>query len=1054
MGKRLSIILLTLSGLVILAGLSLYIYRLPLSETLISQQLRRQGIPVRSLIVADVSLKTITLRNLSLGSDNELRADEIIANWELGKLLTGELGAIDLSGVQLALDLSNEGRLLGSLQHLVTTDDNDSSSRRLPLISLRDSRIKLHTDLGDFIVIVNGDIEQKQTGTLSSRLAVEINGPLGRTRGQLDASMEAGGNIQGKIILTESAFSLPEAEISGLTGHASFTTQNIELQQLNAELQLSDITLSESKFGGLSFEQANISLQMDDANAKLTGNLHTGEKNLSMDFDTTVSNYLREPDIGLELNARGTADHKAWGLLGLPDPDTGSVNLSLKASGHMPPFREARDNYPLWLQHSTFTGLGQLAFENVNYPQKISDLQGEIAFSAEFTNGTGKSALANDALIQASSINPAWLESFGIPAEFTEQLVQGVNLHIGATGDQATQINFRHYADGTELNITGSATLSTATTQTIVKTNAEVTLNKQDMLSAVKLSDLSAQAIGWRYADTLIDRLSLSGNVHGLAQSWTGNVDLESDINALHVATLAGQRAKTTLPIQINFEQGIWQINLRRPGRVSLEKLAPLNSVNIPGPLTASLPRADIKLTTHPEGLAFTHNIAITPTNFSVHVERDEAPSIDAYVQSANITLAGKQEAGGTYHGQGDITVANATLPQTQLQLDNITMKLNLDPGAMGRIADFGIGHIQHTAASPYFAPHSMSGSVARQAEVYSLDAIAGVPGTSYAKLGGEYAIDSGMGKMEISIPSLHFAAGGLQPGGLINKLAVLKDVVGAAGGNAQLSWSKEGISNSHGFFKLQDTSFKHQDIAINGLDAALTLNDLFSPTLAPKSPPGQRITIHNINLGVPMENLSLAYQVQATRPPSVAIEDARLSLIGGTMSIVPTVIDPSSTQTETIIQVEDLDLATFFRLIKVPGLTGTGRLDGNIPITLEGKRVAIHKGQLDAGAPGILRFKSERASQLLSGAGKEMNLLLEALQEFHYTELTLKLDKSINDDLVATLSLLGNNPQIRSGQLFRLNINFESNIGQILDSIAQGYLISNEALRDIFRLR
>jgi len=37
---------------------------------------------------------------------------------------------------------------------------------------------------------------------------------------------------------------------------------------------------------------------------------------------------------------------------------------------------------------------------------------------------------------------------------------------------------------------------------------------------------------------------------------------------------------------------------------------------------------------------------------------------------------------------------------------------------------------------------------------------------------------------------------------------------------------------------------------------------------------------------------------------------------------------------------------------------------------------------------------------------------------------------------------------------MFRLNLNLESNIGQILQAIGQGYRLSNEVLRELFRLR
>lgn len=88
----------------------------------------------------------------------------------------------------------------------------------------------------------------------------------------------------------------------------------------------------------------------------------------------------------------------------------------------------------------------------------------------------------------------------------------------------------------------------------------------------------------------------------------------------------------------------------------------------------------------------------------------------------------------------------------------------------------------------------------------------------------------------------------------------------------------------------------------------------------------------------------------------------------------------------------------------------------------------------------------------MLANAGTEMNLVLDVLEDFHYSELSLSIDKSAEHDLVATLSLLGQNPAVKEGQMIRLNINLASNLDKILKAISLGYNVSNEILKDLFR--
>ena len=169
---------------------------------------------------------------------------------------------------------------------------------------------------------------------------------------------------------------------------------------------------------------------------------------------------------------------------------------------------------------------------------------------------------------------------------------------------------------------------------------------------------------------------------------------------------------------------------------------------------------------------------------------------------------------------------------------------------------------------------------------------------------------------------------------------------------------------------------------------------------------------------------------------------------------MVPTIIDPAMARSDTLIRISNIDLESFFNLIKVDGLTGSGRLDGQIPLTLKENQVTITRGHLAARAPGVLRFQSEKASQLLASAGKEMNLLLRAAQDFHYTELSMDLDKAVTHDLVAKLSLLGNNPEVKGGRAFRLNITLETDIDKMLQTINRGYNLSHETLRGSLKFR
>ena len=108
MGKYVPTFLKLLSGLLLLAGFGLYLFRVPLTDSLLIGQLTRLGVPMNSLMVEEVSLNELELRQLSLGAANELRADKINVTWTLPGLVKGELRSVEINGLRLLLDLTGK----------------------------------------------------------------------------------------------------------------------------------------------------------------------------------------------------------------------------------------------------------------------------------------------------------------------------------------------------------------------------------------------------------------------------------------------------------------------------------------------------------------------------------------------------------------------------------------------------------------------------------------------------------------------------------------------------------------------------------------------------------------------------------------------------------------------------------------------------------------------------------------------------------------------------------------------------------------------------------
>ena len=602
----------------------------------------------------------------------------------------------------------------------------------------------------------------------------------------------------------------------------------------------------------------------------------------------------------------------------------------------------------------------------------------------------------------------------------------------------------------------GEATFTVAAMR-LQQIGTEFALSKVQLSGKKSAKPVSEQAdknpAAFPLHDIAIDQISVTGAIRGLADSWSGQLDVDLDGGQLTSEPLNIQRVTVSLPMQIMLDPNSWRIGLRNPGLITLGKIDSGTGLHFQNPLRFSISQADLELVKNSQGLALRHDIAVLPADFSLLVDQDKSPAIAVQIHPGKIALTGAFDAKEKYQARLALSDTAVLMPQSQLQLQAISATLHLNDPEIGTAADFAIGQLQHLAPEPLFAALSISGSIRNEAAegepaVYALNVAGGVPDLRYLKITGKHSPDSGNGMLKAEMVPLNFSPDRLQPSALSPVLSRLEAVSGQISASAQFKWSNQGVHSSRGAFELRQVSFAHETAKIDDLTALLNLENLVSPSSLPQ----QTLTIRRIDFGIPVENLLVSYQIEGADPPRIVLEKAQFSMMDGILSLAPAIINPAAAHTDVLVHVNNIDLGTFFNLIQIDGLTGSGHLDGQIPVRLEDNQVMIRKGHVAAKAPGVLRFQSAKASQLLTTAGEEMNLLLQAMQDFHYTELSLDLDKSATHGLIAKLSLLGNNPAVKDGQVFRLNINLESDIDKILQTINQGYNLSHEILRNAFR--
>jgi hypothetical protein len=272
----------------------------------------------------------------------------------------------------------------------------------------------------------------------------------------------------------------------------------------------------------------------------------------------------------------------------------------------------------------------------------------------------------------------------------------------------------------------------------------------------------------------------------------------------------------------------------------------------------------------------------------------------------------------------------------------------------------------------------------------------------------------------------------------------------GTMAGEASLSWNDKGIAGT-AFLKIDGLEMSDETTGadIEGLSAEIHV-DRFVPL---RTPPGQVIRIRRVAAGTDLTDLTLRFSLEseaASAYPLLRVEEFDAGFIGGTLKVRPTVLDPAGKENHAVIDLTNVDLAALFTLIGVDGVSGEGRLGGVIPVRQVAAAVGITGGKIAAAGPGTLRIRSAAVNRALAQGGKDVALMLSALEDFRYRVLTVEIDKELLGEGRILLKTRGHNPAVLDGRSFAINMNISGNVDRIAAVIAQALNLPAALVRSI----
>ncbi len=165
---------------------------------------------------------------------------------------------------------------------------------------------------------------------------------------------------------------------------------------------------------------------------------------------------------------------------------------------------------------------------------------------------------------------------------------------------------------------------------------------------------------------------------------------------------------------------------------------------------------------------------------------------------------------------------------------------------------------------------------------------------------------------------------------------------------------------------------------------------------------------------------------------PLIKINNFKASLLNGTINTPGLLYDQNRPDSTFAVNIKALDLEKLISLIQMKNLQVSGKISGNIPVTLLGKDISVHDGQLYNEPPGgEIHYTPHGVSN-----GGVTGYALKAVENFHYDSLKATAQYAPSGQLDLVIGLQGVSPSLDTSRRVHLNIHAEQNLPALLQSL------------------
>ena len=215
------------------------------------------------------------------------------------------------------------------------------------------------------------------------------------------------------------------------------------------------------------------------------------------------------------------------------------------------------------------------------------------------------------------------------------------------------------------------------------------------------------------------------------------------------------------------------------------------------------------------------------------------------------------------------------------------------------------------------------------------------------------------------------------------------------------------------------------------------------------------KILLGKLNLGLELKNINSHLRFEphtANVDPRIIIKKLEADIFNGKISLLEeSIISLTDFESNTELVITDWELEKILNLYPNQGISGTGKISGELPVNFSAKSFTVNKGKLYSLKPGgTISVKAEKNSTLDPRYNKNISTMLRLLKNFQYEDLEIGTNLNEKGDLILNLVISGSNLEELKGQPIILNVNIEQNLLDLIESMT----IASQTVEKVHNLK